>query len=219
MAFNWTEHFQRQARRGLDFVGGGTTTAPSRPSLTPEANRSVGRTRGSRKARSSEPTLEQRRQKTGGLMTQAADMRAKRAKQQYEEGRAATEAGIAGALGRSARMARGGGTTTAMAGIGKDLARQSATAQADAELARVEGLLDREQFMADSQMSDAEAQESVKQYAESVQATYESFLDDDEKGFADDIEAWAKGKSPAVVAAAKNYAADVRAGRITMGWA
>jgi hypothetical protein len=201
------------------FLPGGATEAPQRPGMTAEQDRRVGRTRGSRKARSGEPTLEQRRQKTGGLLKQAADMRAKRARQQYEEGRAATEAGIAGALGRSARMARGGGTTTAMAGIGRDLARQSATAEADAELARVEGLLDREQFMADSQVSDAEALEQVKQYAESVQATYESFLDDDEKGFADDIEGWAKGKSPAVVAAAKNYADDVRSGRIKMGWA
>jgi hypothetical protein len=171
-----------------------------------------------RRKTSAEPTFEQRRQKTSGLMGTAANLRAKAARQKYEEGRAAVESGIAGSLGRSARMARGGGVSSMMSGVGKELARDAASAKAQAELDKTEGLLEREQFLAESQVSDAEAMEAVKAFADSIQATYETFWYDDEGGFAEAIEGWARGKSPAIVAAAKNHADDIRGGRIKMGW-
>ena len=104
------------------------------------------------------------------------------------------EKGLAADVGRSARMARGGGRGSMLADVGKGLELEAKADAISAEERAIDTKLEKQQFMADKFVSKADARENVESFIESNKDQYMAAFGDDEIGMAKALEDYANRK-------------------------
>ena len=126
-----------------------------------------------------------------GLFDRKADAIREAAKKRTAARMRGAEKGIAADVGRSARMARGGGRGAMLADIGAGLESQAKADAASAEERVVDTQLEKQQFMAEKYVSPAEAASNVEAMIERLTPDYSGTLGDDEIGMAEELEKFA----------------------------
>ena len=126
-----------------------------------------------------------------GLFDRKADAIREAAKKRTAARMRGAEKGIAADVGRSARMARGGGRGAMLADVGAGLESQAKADAASAEERVVDTQLEKEQFKAEKYVSPAEAASNVEAMIESLTSQYTGTFGDDESGMADELEKYA----------------------------
>ena len=102
------------------------------------------------------------------------------------------EKGLAADVGRSARMARGGGRGSMLSDVGKGLELEAKADEISAEERAIDTKLQKQQFKADKFVSRADARSNVEAFIESNKDTYMKAFGDDERGMAEALEAYAE---------------------------
>ena len=126
-----------------------------------------------------------------GLFDRKADSIREAAKKRTAARMRGAEKGIAADVGRSARMARGGGRGAMLADIGAGLESQAKADAASAEERVVDTQLEKQQFMAEKYISPAEAASNVEAMIENLKSQYMGTFGDDEIGMAEELEKFA----------------------------
>jgi len=191
-------NMQGTAQRNLQQAGAARTgPVVSRPGQT-----SPGTTRRRGRGTREEQRLERARAGVGtglrgigqtaeGLFDQKADAITRAAKARSAAARRGAEQSLAADVGRSARMARGGGRGEMLADVGAGLQAQAAADAASAEERAIDTRLEKQQFMAEKYVSPAEAQQSVESFIEGIESQYRGVFGDDEEGIAKELERYA----------------------------
>ena len=102
------------------------------------------------------------------------------------------EKGLAADVGRSARMARGGGRGSMLADVGKGLELEAKADEISAEERAIDTKLQKQQFKADKFVSKGDARENVEAFIEDNKKDYMKVFGDDELGMAQALEDYAK---------------------------
>lgn len=102
------------------------------------------------------------------------------------------EKGLAADVGRSARMARGGGRGSMLADVGKGLELEAKADAISAEERAIDTKLEKQQFKADKFVSKADARSNVEAFIEDNKKDYMKVFGDDELGMAQALEDYAK---------------------------
>ena len=126
-----------------------------------------------------------------GLFDKKADAIREAAKKRTAARMRGAEKGIAADVGRSARMARGGGRGAMLADVGAGLESQAKADAASAEEKVVDTKLEKQQFMAEKYVSPAEAASNVEAMIKSLTPSYSGTLGDNEIGMAEELEKFA----------------------------